>query len=173
MPGQSLIGSVATFDELERDVPREAGVDEPGGRVRQQPEPPERALALEARRDVVGQRDELERRPEHELAGVQDERLVRLRLDQVRQVGLVLGRVDERVLVVVEQPEEPVEPHVDARRLDHLAVERLEPDAPGVEFGPDVAVAQQHWARTIDAPVRLVSARHADVVQWQNFSFPS
>ena len=66
----------------------------------------------------------------------------RLRLDQVREVGLVFGRIDERVLVVVEQPEEPVEPHVDARGLDHLAVERLEADAAGVELGPDVAVAE-------------------------------
>ena len=73
-----------------------------------------------------------------------------LDLDQLGQVGLILGRIDERVLVVVEQPEEAVEPHVDARRLDHLAVERLEADPPGVEFGPDVAVAEEHGSEATE-----------------------
>src|SRR5690606_15066011 len=80
----------------------------------------------------------------HELARVQDERLARLRLDEAGELGLLLGGVDEGVLVVVEQPEVAVEPHIDARGLDHRAVERGEPDASGVEFGGDVAVAQQH-----------------------------
>ena len=70
----------------------EARVDEAGGRVREQSEPAERGLALEARRDVVGQRDELERAAEHELARVQDERLQGRGLDQVGQLGLVFGR---------------------------------------------------------------------------------
>ena len=52
--------------------------------------------------------------PEHELARVQDERLVALRLDLAGQVGLVRGRVDVRVAVVLEDPEEPVQPDVDA-----------------------------------------------------------
>ena len=51
--------------------------------------------------------------PEHELARVQDERLVALGLDLAGQVGLVGRRVDVRVLVVLEDPEEPVQPHVD------------------------------------------------------------
>ena len=112
--------------QLERDVAGEARVDEPGGRVGEQPEPPERRLALDAGGDVVGQRDHLVRRPEHELARVQDERLVALRLDHPGQVGLVGGRVDVRVAVVLEHPEEPVEPHVDRRRLQH----RRRPTAP-------------------------------------------
>ena len=70
---------VRDIRQLERDVPVPAGVDEPGGRVDQEPEPPERALALEARDEVVGQADPLERRAEHELAGVQDERRPRPR----------------------------------------------------------------------------------------------
>ena len=40
--------------QLERDVPVEAGVDEAGRGVDQQPEPAERALALEPRDEVVG-----------------------------------------------------------------------------------------------------------------------
>ena len=43
--------------------------------------------------------------PEHELARVQDERLVALRLDLAGQVGLVGRGVDVRVAVVLEDPE--------------------------------------------------------------------
>ena len=68
-------------------------------------------------------------------------------LDEVGEVGLVFGRVDERVLVVVEQPKEAVEPHVDARGLHHVEVERVEADPASVEFGPDVAIAEQHGIR--------------------------
>ncbi len=114
--------------ELERDVAGEARVDEARGRVRQQAEATERALALEPGGDVVGQRHDLERRPEHELAGMQHERLVRVGLDQSGQVGLVDRRVDVRVLVVVEQPEELVQPDVDARRLDERGVVGVEAD---------------------------------------------
>jgi len=56
------------------------------------------------------------------------------------EVGLVLGRVDEGVLVVVEEPEELVQPHVDARRLDHLLVIRLQAHPPAIDLGPDVTV---------------------------------
>ena len=67
-----------------------------------------------------------------------------LDLDLAGQVGLVRGGVDVRVLVVVEDPEELVEPHVDAGRLDHRGVEGVEPDAPGVDLGQDVAVGEKH-----------------------------
>ena len=61
-------------------------------------------------------------------------------LDLAGQVGLVGRGVDVRVLVVVEDPEELVEPHVDARRLDHAGVEGIEADASGLDLGQDVAV---------------------------------
>jgi hypothetical protein len=121
-------------------VAGESRVDESGGGVRQQSEPAERGLALEPGRDVVRERDELERAAEDELAGVQDERLQRGGLDQVRQLGLVLGRIDERLLVVVEEPEVAIQSHVHTRRLDHLGFPRLEPDASGVDLEADVAV---------------------------------
>ena len=62
--------------QLEGDVAGEARVDEAGRRVGQQAEPAERALALDARGEVVGQRHGLERRAEDELARVQDERVL-------------------------------------------------------------------------------------------------
>ena len=61
-------------------------------------------------------------------------------LDEVRQLGLVLGRIDERVFVIVEQPEVAVEPHVDARGLHHLGLPRLEPDPLRIDLESDVAV---------------------------------
>ena len=53
---------------------------------------------------------------------------------------LLDGRVDVGIAVVLEHPEEPVEPHVDARRLDHRRVERVDPHPSGVDLGPDVLV---------------------------------
>ncbi len=91
-----------------------------------------------------GRRDPLERRAERELARMQDERLVGLHLDEARQVGLILRRIDERVLVVVEQPEVPVEAHVHARRLHHRRVPRVESDALRIDLRADVAVREQH-----------------------------
>ena len=144
MPGHSLIGSVATFDSSSVMWPLNPGSMKPGGRVGQQPEAAERGLALEPAGDVVGQRDDLVRRRQHELARVQDERLVALGLDQPGEVGLLVRRVDVRVAVVLEDPEEAVDAHVDRRRLDHPLVEGLEDHASGRDLGLDVAVGEQH-----------------------------
>ena len=54
--------------------------------------------------------------------------------------GLIGGRVDERVLVVVEESKVAVEPHIDARRLHHSGLARREADAARLEFGVDVAI---------------------------------
>jgi hypothetical protein len=96
-----------------------------------------------------------------------------------------------RVAMVLEDPEEPVEPDVDARRLDHRLIERLESHSSRLELGLDVAVGEQHGPNSIGAHpphpeadrrasslgyylVRFAAGRPlADVVQWQNMSFPS
>jgi hypothetical protein len=44
----------------------------------------------------------------------------------------------------VEDPEEAVDAHVDARRLDQTLVERVDLDAPLVEEPADGAVGQDH-----------------------------
>src|SRR3954451_3971918 len=75
---------------------------------------------------------------------MQDERLVTIGLHLPGQVGLVRRRVDVRVAVVLEDAEEPVEPHVDTGGLDHRVVERLEGHPLGVDLGQDVAVGEQH-----------------------------
>jgi hypothetical protein len=89
---------------------------------------------------VVRQRHDLEGRAQHKLAGVQDQRLAALDLDQAGEVGLVLGRVDEGVSVVVEQAEVLVQTHVDARWLDHRLVVRLEAHPPTIDLRLDVTV---------------------------------
>ena len=71
-----MIGRLATFDSSSVRLPCQDGSTKPGGRVDQQPQPAQRALALEPRDEVVRQGDRLERLPEHELARVQDERLL-------------------------------------------------------------------------------------------------
>ncbi len=130
--------------ELERHVAVEAGVDEPCGRVHDEAEPCERALALEPRDDVIGQGDALERRAEHELTGVEDERLVIGLVDDVREVRLDLVRVDGEMAVVREHPEGRPEPHVEARRLDRILIERIDADTALREGGADGAVGQDH-----------------------------
>src|SRR5690606_40589423 len=65
-------------------------------------------------------------------------------LDEPGELRLVFGRVDVGVLVVVEQAEVAVQTHVDAGRLHHRGVMRVEPDAAGCEFCSDVAVAETH-----------------------------
>ena len=179
MPGHSLIGSVATLDSSRVTWPREAGVDEAGRRVGQQAQPAETRLALEAGADVVRQGHDLVRRAEHELARVQDERLVAVRFDQPGQLGLLDRRVDVRVAVVLEHPEVAVDADVDAGGLDHRRVEGVETDPAGLDRGADVPVREQH-TRTLSAlpgrPRRganMSEFHAAGVVQWQNISFPS
>ena len=109
-------------------MPVPAGVDEARGRVDQQPEPAERALPLEARHEIVGKPNALERRAEHELAGVQDERPVVLDLDELRQLVLRLLDVDVRIARVVEDAEVPVDAHVDARGLQQRLVVGIDLD---------------------------------------------
>src|SRR5690348_15086291 len=53
--------------QLEREVAVPSRVDEPGRRVDEQAQPPQRALAFQPRDQIVGERDALERGAEHEL----------------------------------------------------------------------------------------------------------
>src|SRR3546814_3236070 len=89
--------------EREGHVAGESGIDESGGGVGEQAQASERRLALQSRRDVVGEGDLLVRGTERELAGVQDERLAGSHFDQPRELGLILRGVDEGVLVVVDR----------------------------------------------------------------------
>jgi hypothetical protein len=56
--------------------------------------------------------------------------------------------------MVLEDPEEPVKAHVDARRLDHRQVIRLQADPTRFDLGPNVTVRQQHGLNLPAAPAR-------------------
>ena len=107
------------------------------------PSRPRARLALEPRDEIVGQPHPLERRAEHELAGVEDERLV-ADLDQLREVLLLLLHVDEGVEVVAEDAEVAVDAHVDARRLEQRRLVRVDLDPALAEQPRDGAVGEDH-----------------------------
>ena len=108
-----------------------------------EPEAAETRLPFQARDEIVRQRHALERRAEHELAGVEDERLA-VDLDELRQVLLRLLDVDVRVARVAEDAEVAVDAHVHARRLEQGLVVRVDPDAALAEQASDRAVGENH-----------------------------
>lgn len=146
-PGIQHDRQVRDVRQLEGDMPGETRVDEARGGVRERTQASSEGLPSSRPAMSSGQRDDLERRPEDELARVEDRRLVALRLEQARQVGLLAARVDEQVAVVLEDAEPAIEPDVDARGLDHRLVVGLEPHAPVGELRLDVAIGKQHEAR--------------------------
>ena len=129
----------------------EPRVDETSSGVGQQSQSAQRRLALQAGRHRCGQTHLFPRRTEHELARVQHERVLVADFDQPGQFGLLLGGVDVRVAVVLEHSEEPVKTYVDARRLEHRGIPRLQGDPSLGHLGQDVSVAQKH------APSLMVS----------------
>ncbi len=106
------------------------------------PSRPRLDLALQAGHDVVGQLDPLEGLAQHELAGVQDERLVTIDRGDLGQVGLLLARIDERVAMVVEDAELAVEMQVHRGRLQAGGVEGVHADAAFLQGGADVAIGE-------------------------------
>ena len=78
---------------------------------------------------------------------MEDERLVVADFEELGQVGLGLAGIDEGIPVVAEDPERPREVEVDRARLEIARVVRLDPDAPGLELGPDVAIGKDAHAR--------------------------
>jgi hypothetical protein len=112
--------------------------------VDEQTEAAERALAFEPRHQVVGQRHPLERRSEHELTRVEDERLVVADLDLFGQLLLRLLDVDERVARVVEHAEVAVDADVHARRLEERRVIRVDRDAAFADEALDGAIGKDH-----------------------------
>lgn len=97
----------------------------------EQSQPAQAGLALETGRHVVRKRHLLDGRAQHEFAGMQNERLIALRFDETSQLGLLIGRVDDCVFVVVEQTKIPIKAYVNTRRLDESFVKRFEVDPSG------------------------------------------
>ena len=140
MPGHSLMGKRRDVRQLEGHVPREPGIDEARSGMSEEAKPSQTRLSFEPSGNVVRKRDHFVRRCQHELAWMEDERLVAVRLDQASQVRLLDRGVDVRVPMILEHPEEPIESYVNTGRLDHLDVVRLETHPPSLDLGPDVAI---------------------------------
>ena len=103
------------------------------------PSRPKTRFALEPRHEIVRQPHPLERRAEHELTGVEDERLV-VDLDQFGQVLLCSLDVDVGVEVVAEDPEVSVDTHVHARGLQERGIVGVDLDPALLEQARDRAV---------------------------------
>ena len=146
---------VGDVRQLQRDVAAEPGVDEARRRVGEQAEAAERALAFQPSGEVVGQRDGLERRTEHELTRMEHEGVVAVRLDRSSELVLLLPRVDVGVAGVLEHPEVAVEPHVDAGGLQHGGVPWFEHQPAVGQLLGEVAVREEHGA-TLRLPLRRV-----------------
>ena len=123
-------------------MPRKPGIDVPGRGVDEQADPAQRAAALEPRHEVVRQLHPLGGLAEHELAGMEDERLVVGDRQQLGQVRLRRPRVDEGVAVVAEHPEAAVEVEVDRRGLEVRRVVRVDPDPARLELRADVPIGE-------------------------------
>src|SRR6266566_7029409 len=106
----------------------------------------ERALALEPRDEVVGKADPLKRGAEYELAGVEDEGLVVVDLDELGQILLRFLDVDERVARIVEDAEVAVDPYVHARGLEQRLVVGVDLDPAFAEQARDRPVGEDHGA---------------------------
>src|SRR5580693_3459908 len=135
---------VGDVGELQGDVTAKAGIDEAGGRMGQQPQASQRRLALQPARQVLRKRAQLQRRTKHELSGMQHEGFSVDRFHQAGQLVLLLRGVDVGVAGVVEHPEQAVEANIDAGRLDQSVVERVNSQPAGGDFGPKVAIGEQH-----------------------------
>ena len=106
---------------------------------------------------LFGQLRPLEDLAEHELARVEDERLVVRHGQHLGEVRLRAADVDVSVAVVAEDPEPAVEVEVDRRRLQVLWVVWLDHDLAGLDGGADVAVGKDaHRAESSHAlPARV------------------
>ena len=78
-----------------------------------------------------------------EFSGVEDEGLV-ADVDEVGQAGLLSGRVDEGVFVVVEKLEIAVQAHIYRGGLHIGGVERVDDDVAGVNQGTNITIRNQH-----------------------------
>ncbi len=133
--------------ELERQRPLEARVAETRRRVDDQAQSPETRLALDPRDDVIGDLNPLERAPETELAGVDDERIAGWDDDLLSQVRRRVAQVDRRGPVVVKDAERVSKPQIDTGRLDHRRIPRFDLDPSLLLVAEDGAVGEHRGCR--------------------------
>ena len=69
-----------------------------------------------------------------------------------------------RIAVVLEHTKEPIEAHVDARRLNHLGIEWIKSHSPSIKFGANVAVRKKHERRLLVRSTHLGEASSSRLV---------
>ena len=146
-PGHSLIGTRVRLFSSSVSVPFQPGSQKPAVAWTIRPEAPERRLALDAGDDVVRQLDPFLGAPEAELAGVDDERLVLVDDHLLGEVARRVAQVDRGHAVVVEHAERVAEAQVDAGRLDHRLVPRVDADPALLDERADRAVGEDGGRR--------------------------
>ena len=128
--------------------PSQPGSMKPAVEWMSRPRRPSDDLPFEPRHEVVGKANSLQCGAEHELAGMEDERLLFPDLHELGQLFLWLTHVDVGIPSVVEDPKEPIHAHVDARGLDQLLVEWVDLDAAFAKEAANRSVGEDH-ARTL------------------------
>ena len=141
-PGHSLIGTRVRLLSSSVSVPFQPGSQKPAVAWTISPRRPSERLALDAGDDVVRQLDPFLGAPEAELAGVDDERLVLVDDHLLGEVARRVAQVDRGHAVVVEDAERVAEPQVDAGRLDHRLVPRVDADPALLDERADGAVGE-------------------------------
>ncbi len=159
IPGHNLIGNVATFDSSSVTCPLNPGSIHPAVECVSSPSRPRELFPPTAPQDPPATR-----RPRTwtraRTPGMQDERLLGLNVHQPRQIRLLHSGIDVRVLVVLEHPEVPVQPHIDTGRLNHARLIRVDLHPPRLELGPDVAIGEQH-PETLSHPTPAPTIRYS------------
>ena len=151
MPGHSLIGSVATLDSSSVTWPVKPGSMKPAVEWVSRPRRPSDDLPSSRPARSSGSETVSYVDPRTNSPGCRMNGSLARRLDQLGQVFLLLGRVDEPVPVVLEDPEVAVEAQVDARRLDHGGVVRVDADPAGLDLCTEITIAEEHARRYREA----------------------
>ena len=112
--------------------------------MNEQTEPSKTRLPFEPGDEIIGERDALERRTEHELARVQDKGFRVGGLDRLGEVAQILFHIDDAAGVIAKDEEPVVEAKVDRRRLYRGVVEGIDRDDAAFEMLADGAVGEDH-----------------------------
>ena len=119
---------------------RESRVNKSRSRVSEKTQPTERTLPLEPCGDIVREGHYLVGCAQDKLSGVEYEGFSGVDFDQTGEIGLISRRINVLILVIVEEAEEAVESHIDARWLHHRLVPRVENDPFCLDFCTNIPV---------------------------------
>jgi len=159
--GPELDRDPRQIGDLQGQRTLEARVDEPRGGVDDEPEAAEARFAFDSCHHVVGQPHPLQRPPQGELPGVDDEGRILVDHHLLGEIRRRLAQVDPGDPVVVEDPERVAEAQVHRGGLDHPRVPRVDLDvALGDEttdraVGEDGGGARRHARRSLATAAEL------------------